>query len=173
MDLKDGDILVFKGAKWHKLVKGLFSKETRNLYFGRMMIQLFTLSNKVHTATVRKKGDKYYIVQALLHEGVCEQELYMPWLLSELDKNNIDVYRQGVFDAIDFNYRIVQIKDKTYSKLGIIKIGLYNLFGIKFKDSKGYFCSELTAYLHRLTQDNYWLVSPEDVADNGFLEKIM
>ena len=75
--LQDGDILLFKGGKWDKLLKMIYDSETRKWYLARTIIQLITLSRFTHTATAIKQGKDWYIVQSLSNGGVQKQRLYM------------------------------------------------------------------------------------------------
>jgi hypothetical protein len=160
--LKSGDILLFKGGKWNKLLKGLFNKETRNWYFSRIFIQLFTLSRAVHTATYIKEGNKHFIVQSLFHEGVCKKEVDPNWILSKIKTKEIIICRQERFNKQRFDTRLKVCLGLKYSLLGIYRIGFFNIFGTKTSDSKGMFCSELTAHLHDLYSEPH-LVSPADI----------
>lgn len=174
--LKSGNIIVLKGGSWSKLIKGIFNKETRNLYLMRTLINLVTLSRYTHSGTLIKRKNKWYIVQSLLHDGVTETELYMPWFEKALNENRLDVFKDSKFNKSNFEKKLKSVIGKPYWKIGILNIGMFNLFGKnkykKFTDRL--FCSHLTTYLHDLKiNDEYCLNSPYDIANTNKLERIM
>lgn len=175
--LKSGNIVVLKGGSWSKLLKGIFSKDTRNLYLARTLISVVTLSRYTHTATLIQKEDgKWYFVQALYYGGVTETELYLPWFESQIEENKLDVFEDSTFDISKFNNRLMEVLGKKYWVMGIINIGLYNLFGKnKYTDyTDKFFCSHLTTYLHELPiNEQYCLNSPADVAGTNILRRII
>jgi len=174
IELKSGDILVFKAKGWKTFISNI---KTKNFSFDKIFrfgIRFVTLSNYTHTASIIKEGKDFYLISALAKTGVTKEKCYMPWLLNSINSNHIDVFRQNKFNKIQFNNKYKVMKNFGYSFRGIINIFTDTFFRVSFFNVKGrVFCSQLTSELHNLKfEKKNNLVTPRDIAMSNNLKRI-
>jgi hypothetical protein len=195
IELKNNDVLIWKGVEWFKLLK--FDK--RNI--SRLFIQLFTLSRYTHTAIFIKIKNREFIFQSNLIDGVHIVEVTNEsWIKNNIKNNSIDLYRSSSSPELNFLFRMykdvliniidfqnknssiekIKIKfDNKYNIKGILEIGIFNVIGIYNFNKKSidilkkkFFCSELTMYIFTSNLDVAKYSSPFDVHNSNMFNRI-
>lgn len=181
MELKNKDVIVWKGVKWAKLFK--FDKYA----FTQLFIQLATFSRYTHTAKYIKFKDHEFIVQSNLIDGVHILDVTgETWFKSNIQNNIYDQYKfrcikensfqKSIQDKIKYMYenKLTKLNIAKYSKLGIFNQFLWQFFNLSVikKTSENKFCSELTYYY--FTEDiESFKISPQDLTNSDLFEKIL
>jgi hypothetical protein len=175
-EIESGMILVYKGGMWKCLLKSI--KHTSTFFFGftSMVIQVVTLSRYIHTASIIKKENDWYLVEAVPSKGVVVGKIHnFDKIINQINSNEVDVFQQADFNSELFWHRLPDLVGKRYSFLKIFNIGLWNIFGLNLirRVDKKYFCSDLTSYLHNIQEKKHFhLTSPADLAHSDLVRKI-
>lgn len=181
-DLKDKDVIAWKGVKWNKLFKpdGFYT-------FTQVGIQFATLGRYTHTAIYRTYKDKEFLIQSGSKNGMHILDITgQTWFRSNIDENVYDQFRKNKIVENEFS-KMVDSKMKELYKSGekMISFGKYNFPGIlnqislnfagksfqkKTNESK-MFCSEMTTYYFTKDPESF-RISPTDLANSDEYSRI-
>lgn len=160
-------ILVWKGYQW----KNIFKLKSYELSY--FFIQTLTLSRYVHTATLYKQDNKWYLLQALMFKGVVREETSIDWIRQQIKDNRVECFtiNDATLDKIFSDNTSNMTTGQKYNMSGLFRQALFNIFGFGIKHSqvqKKSFCSELTAFCLGYGS-NSMQYSPQDIVDLDIL----
>lgn len=180
MEIKDKDVIVWKGVKWSKLFR--FDKYA----FTQFFIQLATFSRYTHTAKYLKFKDKEYLLQSSLINGVHISDITsQTWFRSNIENNEYDLYRfeniktnefqKFITEKLKYMYEnnLTKLSLAKYNKLGIFNQFLWQFFNFSIikETTEDKFCSELSYYYFTEDKESF-KISPQDITNSDLFIKI-